>query len=630
MANIDKELNQIKNAVYGREVRGSIHDGIDKINKESEGSRRIANNTEQRQNSVEQQFNTLLSEWSGDKPIDNAETIAARTNTKESKTYDNLGKRLDEEYGKVTAQLTEADDELFKSSLVNHKTKGFNVWWIDDDGHKGVYTKLAPLLREYGIKMSAAIITNRPHGFPIPGLPAYNPNSPYMPFEQMKELEEEGIVEFVPHSHTHDLNHRYTDMTLAEIHDDMSTCKNIMRQLGWNYKDLVIPFGAHNEQVREVARQYFRSAIDIRGGAFIPPVNQFALPRQGMDTTDTQDIINEINKAYDNDTLIILMSHVDQYGGLEEAKMRAVIEHVLSLGGEFITGEEAITNYGNLLQVGDDSISYTGEMHGRRLGSVRLSKDNEFLADTPYSEFENGITITKIDQSSPDNTIGFPSNWYGTLITYKSSHLTNWCHQTFHSGYRNLVANRHTSRKGGWTDWVVDNYVTDGRGEFPDDSPPKDYPVGVTTTTISQPNAIETPGNVGGIIRTTKTSTTNYNFTFQEFFDPVNEHKYERHTKSFEEWGEWRRVKEFYQLEINEMNGAAPPGTTPNGMTHVYVRNNPDGLPSQSGNLLTVNQSGAGRSYQTFRTAGGNDLYLRGEKSDGTWHPWKKFVTSSI
>lgn len=36
MANIDKELNQIKNAIYGKEVRGSIHDGIDKINKETE------------------------------------------------------------------------------------------------------------------------------------------------------------------------------------------------------------------------------------------------------------------------------------------------------------------------------------------------------------------------------------------------------------------------------------------------------------------------------------------------------------------------------------------------------------------------------------------------------------------
>lgn len=107
MADIRKELNQIKNAVYGREVRGSIHDGIDKVNRESEGSRQIANNTEQRQDAVEQQFNTLLGEWSDDKPIDNAETIAARTNTKESKTYENLGKRLDEEYDKVTEQLAD-------------------------------------------------------------------------------------------------------------------------------------------------------------------------------------------------------------------------------------------------------------------------------------------------------------------------------------------------------------------------------------------------------------------------------------------------------------------------------------------------------------------------------------------
>src|SRR5699024_1960026 len=136
-------------------------------------------------------------------------------------------------------------------------------------------------------------------------------------------------------------------------------------------KDLVIPFGAHNAQVREVARQYYRSAIDIRGGSYIPPVNQFALPRQGMDTPDTQDIIKEINKAYEHNTLIILMSHVDQYGGLEESKMRAVIEHVQSLGGKFITGEEAITNYGNLLQIGDDSISFDGGMHGNRLGKVR-------------------------------------------------------------------------------------------------------------------------------------------------------------------------------------------------------------------------------------------------------------------
>lgn len=42
MADIKKELNDIKTAIYGRDVRGSIHDGIDKINKESEESKQKA------------------------------------------------------------------------------------------------------------------------------------------------------------------------------------------------------------------------------------------------------------------------------------------------------------------------------------------------------------------------------------------------------------------------------------------------------------------------------------------------------------------------------------------------------------------------------------------------------------
>ena len=38
MANIKTHLDKIKNALFGQEVRGSIHDGIDAINKEVEGT----------------------------------------------------------------------------------------------------------------------------------------------------------------------------------------------------------------------------------------------------------------------------------------------------------------------------------------------------------------------------------------------------------------------------------------------------------------------------------------------------------------------------------------------------------------------------------------------------------------
>src|SRR5690625_5424982 len=123
MANIRHLLDKIRKAIYGKEVRGSLADGLEAVNNEVEDATEVAVNVEQRQDAVEQQFDTLLGEWSDDRPIDNAETIAARTNTKESKTYENLGKRLDEEYGKVTSQLADTGEELCYNSNNNHKYK---------------------------------------------------------------------------------------------------------------------------------------------------------------------------------------------------------------------------------------------------------------------------------------------------------------------------------------------------------------------------------------------------------------------------------------------------------------------------------------------------------------------------
>lgn len=539
---------------------------------------------------------------------------------------------LKDRLNKTDSQLEEAVDELFKSSLVNRKKGGFKVWWIDDDGHKGVYTKLAPILRKYGIKMSSAVITNRPHGFPLNGLPAYDSSSQFMSYEEMKELHEEGIVEFIPHSHTHDNNYRYTDMTLKEIHEDMSTCKIIMRQLGWNYKDIAFPFGAHNDTVREVARQYFRSAIDIRGGIVIPPINQFAIPRLGMDSRDAEDIIDEIDNAHENNTLIIIMSHVDQYGGLDDTKMKKVIEHVLSLGGEFVTGEEAINNYGNLLQIGDDSISFDGSIHSNRLGKTTVTEDNEFLASNVPSDFETGITLTKIDQSSPNNTSGLPLDLYGTLITIKSSHLNNWTHQMFYAGYRNLTAYRHAISGNNWSDWHVD-YSPAGQGILPDSTPPKDYPKGVTTTTISNQQATETPFNHGGVIKTTKTHDSNYVWTYQEFFNVVKNAKYHRRAVSDDEWTDWIKDKDFYNVTENEINGSMLESEFENGITHGYIRGNSEGLPNgkQSGNIVTYKEpGGAVRSYQTLRVSGSEELYIRGGSSDGSWRSWKKLVTEEV
>src|SRR5690606_36676115 len=104
MADIEKELNDIKNAVYGREVRGAIHDGIKKINEEVE-------NTTDRQDSVEAQFQSVLDETTGKDVISAPEITAARVGADDT-NYPNLKGRLDTEYQNLSSQLAQTEHKI--------------------------------------------------------------------------------------------------------------------------------------------------------------------------------------------------------------------------------------------------------------------------------------------------------------------------------------------------------------------------------------------------------------------------------------------------------------------------------------------------------------------------------------
>ena len=124
MADIEKELNDIKNAVYGREVRGAIHDGIKKINEEVE-------NTTDRQDSVEAQFQSVLDETTGKDVISAPEVTAARVGA-DGTQYSNLKQRLDIEHDKITAQLAQKAKIILSDkepSDVDDET-----FWYEDRG----------------------------------------------------------------------------------------------------------------------------------------------------------------------------------------------------------------------------------------------------------------------------------------------------------------------------------------------------------------------------------------------------------------------------------------------------------------------------------------------------------------
>lgn len=96
MANIEKHLDNIKGALYGKDVRSSIHDGIDAINKEVESATL-------KQTDLENTFDQLIIN-SGNS---NAEIVDARVKA-DGTSYAKLGDRLnksDEKQEEISSQL---------------------------------------------------------------------------------------------------------------------------------------------------------------------------------------------------------------------------------------------------------------------------------------------------------------------------------------------------------------------------------------------------------------------------------------------------------------------------------------------------------------------------------------------
>ena len=411
MAKIDNELNQIKNAVYGKDVRGSIHDGIDKINKETEVA---TDKSEQAYDVMESIIN------------DGFDNAALESNF-EQKLDDKIAD-LQPEWtqfkDKTNQQLAQTDTRNFKNSLINHKRVKRRIGWIDDDGHLGVYTKLAPIVRDYNIKMSAAIVTNYAHGFPINGLPPHHPT--YMTYEQMVELYDEGIMEYLPHTHTHDTDNRLTDMTTPEMREELETNIKIFKQLGWNHRHLVYPFGAQNETVQNVVRQYFDSAFDISRGVIGGFFNQYKINRVSLDTDSIATIKGYIDEAVDTDSDIVLFSHVDQYGGLDLDKTKEIIEYALSRGFEFSFIEDIMNNRSHLAQFDGTTINSLGKIDSKTIG-VYQNGHMDYTPNAPITDFKEG-TVTRIKVTQGNNAdygviLDTRSDWtlYGYIEVYRDS-----------------------------------------------------------------------------------------------------------------------------------------------------------------------------------------------------------------
>lgn len=77
MANIKEYLDNILSAIFGKDVRQSIHDSIEAMNEEVAESITISQNTKNRQDLLEQKYDEQIENIASSEP-QNAEIVDAR------------------------------------------------------------------------------------------------------------------------------------------------------------------------------------------------------------------------------------------------------------------------------------------------------------------------------------------------------------------------------------------------------------------------------------------------------------------------------------------------------------------------------------------------------------------------
>lgn len=446
MADIRHLLDKIRKAIYGKEVRGSLADGLEAVNNEVEDATEVAVNVEQRQDAVEQQFNTLLREWSDDKPIDNAETIAARTNTKESKTYENLGKRLDEEYGKVTSQLAETEKEIEKRRT-NAKVRPI-ITIETDDGFIEDYTDLLPFLQDKGVVASMAIA------------PGKVGRAVRMNWSQIKEL----VDDYGWDISSHTLNEiRLDEVSLEEADYQLRESKKALEAQGFKVDHFTYPNGGYNDDIMDLAKKYYKSSGTTDLGYNILPVKSQKLMRVNLRYVSESQLKNYIDHTVHYNAYLILFTHGNQFagidfdgsdnGGIVRSNLEYAIDYAKSKGIEFLNRNDAWDEIGNLIDLGNYGVGYSNKnlvmskrgdvILNNKEFQVHLSKTptlNDINVNTPIEDFpEDEITYTQIVQ---DKASGFPENTIGLLVTNRMVKWNGFSFQEYHIYNQNKVYRR--------------------------------------------------------------------------------------------------------------------------------------------------------------------------------------------
>lgn len=154
-----------------------------------------------------------------------------------------------------------------------------------DDGYRDNYDNAFPILKRNGIKATVFLITG------ILGTTYTNgrgKTTPMVHEAQVREMASSGVVEFMPHTHTHT---EVKGLDLAGVERELATSKSEVERLtGKRANVFAYPRGKYDDAaIVALKRHGFEAAFSVRPGIVRSDADPFTLPRNPLgDISDAE------------------------------------------------------------------------------------------------------------------------------------------------------------------------------------------------------------------------------------------------------------------------------------------------------------------------------------------------------
>ncbi len=145
-----------------------------------------------------------------------------------------------------------------------------------DDGFLDNYTTVFPVLKKHNFPATIFLTTSFIDGYFF--IEKFNKKFNMLTWEQIKEMENSGLVDFQPHTINH---HKLAKISKEEMEKEIKESKKILEEkLDKDCNLFAYPFGNYDSRTVEILkRNGFKSSVTVESGLVYKSANLLTLPR---------------------------------------------------------------------------------------------------------------------------------------------------------------------------------------------------------------------------------------------------------------------------------------------------------------------------------------------------------------